>query len=175
MNIRGRPFAIATGATFAALFVMTLVSLGVTIAFPVEVIDPAAVDPADPFAGIPVASTALSCLISICNLVLYVSGGALYAYLFNKETPVEVQDGAVGGALVVVIAGVISSVISTALSFVFVGEQISNALGTVPGEAGGILAVGVAGGAIFSLCCAIVIGGFLGAVGGAVGASVVNR
>lgn len=185
MKIRGRPLLLAIAITSGIFFLVSAADIALLLAFP-DALDTITTFPVDPNAPVDPSTmlsegaillTTLSCILLLCQVGTSLGSGALYAFFHNREVPVDVQDGAIGGAISPAVAGLLISVIFSVIRFVVPALQEPN-VSAVPGmtsELGGFIAAGTLAFTLISLCCGVLINAFLGALGGAIGASIFNR
>jgi len=106
----------------------------------------------------------------MCMMLLDMLIGLGYAWLYNKNQPVGIGEGAaggaIGGAVTRVLAGLVNMVISLALLPIFYGgsgEQMA------AGAAGGVI------GGVVGICIWMFAGAALGAIGGVIGGAIFSR
>jgi hypothetical protein len=173
MNIKVKPFVVGSLMSIVFLLVINVVSLLVTRSTMFATLDfDAAPDP-----NVFLASSLVSVFSCLCGIASVSVGAGVYAYLHNQESPIDVQDGLVGGGAVGATAYLVSGIVGALLNFlllpdIFDAAGLSGELGV---EVGAMMAVSGIVGAVIGLCFSLVLGGGIGAGAGALTASLLNR
>jgi hypothetical protein len=179
MNIKSRALMIGAGVA-AALQILSAICSQVVTYFQLQsfpVLDPTAttIDPSQ------ISSLGTFGLIGIlvCCLTLTtdIVGGYLYSHFHaNEATHIQMQDGLVGGAVTGLTARIISGLFGVCLGLIvsqFVLADFYADLGGAAAAGAGVgSVVGGGVGSVVGICLNGGIGLFLGAIGGAIGASV---
>lgn len=118
------------------------------------------------------AAMALPQLICFIGLFFPIGYGILYAYFHSGEAKVEMSSGALGGAVSAIAINLLFAVISA----LFVTPRLQAMMSEAMPQAafngmGAIMAASV----VFSLILSIVGNGFLGGIGGAIGAALFGK
>ena len=174
MNIKMKPFLIGSSISIFLLLMINVVSTLVTQANSQNILD-SMQDPNSNILMITSLITLMSCLCGIGSIFL---GAGAYAYLHNKESAIDIQDGAVGGGAVGALSYMVASIIGMIISFAFVLPNTLASAGMpadMPAEVGTAMAVGGVIGGIMGLCISVFLGGGVGAVSGAATAALLNR
>lgn len=128
--------------------------------------------------SIAVASWASSGLSCVCGSLLNLAIGGLYGGWVGRKGQAA-DEGAIGGAASAATAQTLGTMIQTGFSLLalpFVMQQTGGQLGSPLDPAIlGVSAVTTGIGALFNVCSSALVGGLLGALGGAVGAGLSRR
>lgn len=183
MNIKSRPLLIAAGIALAVQIALAVISTASSMLIPglmLNNVDPTTAPSPSIMSGVMALSSVLCCVSAIID----VGAGAFYAYLHNKQEPIVLQDGLVGGAVTGALARVISSVISVLINVLMTPilmRQLTSQMGDAampPDALGAMMGVSIVGGLLgggINVCITLITGSMLGALGGGVVASLSER
>ena len=106
-------------------------------------------------------------VLCACGWIITFGIGFAYVYFAAKDGPVQMGDGALGGAIATGVAGLIGGLLSACLTVVtpFVVS---------PDFATDVLAASV-GGIVGAICGGLIGGAIVGAIGGAIGAATIGK
>lgn len=123
-------------------------------------------------AGLIGAASIVAIVACLCGGIVALGIGFGYVYFAAQEGPVQMADGAIGGALATGIAGLLGGLAGACVGLA-APIAISAQAGASP-DVAAALGAGI-GGAIGAICGGLIGGAIVGAIGGVIGAATVGK